>query len=167
MSGVEFLWLYFCESVQVCDILRLVSDTDHNLKHKRSLKYNVCMRLKENWISAVIWIWAQCECSQYVWLSSRCIVQYVTPHAVALHHLLWRQQAAGQGYQRKDRGGNFAEMGVQYPPHTPGGSQHELQTPGQPTPPSFAYLGHPHTSHPYSKSIYTDLNCSNLHAAVV
>lgn len=30
-------------------------------------------------------------------------------------------KAAIQAYQRKDKGGNFLEMGVEYPPHTPRG----------------------------------------------
>lgn len=31
-------------------------------------------------------------------------------------------RAAIQAYQRKDKGGNFLEMGVEYPPNTPRGS---------------------------------------------
>lgn len=120
-------------------------------EHNRSLKYNFCMCLKQNWISAVIWIWAQRECSQYVWRSSRCIVLYVTPHAVALHHLLWRIQAAGQGYQRKGKGGNFVGMGVEYPPHTPRGSLHELQAKHLLQVPCI--YTHPHTS-PLIASLY-------------
>lgn len=38
------------------------------------------------------------------------------------------------------KGGNFAEMGVQYPPHTPGGSLHKNQASGQSSAPSSARI---------------------------
>lgn len=64
----KFLWMHFPVSVQESDLFRLVSDTDRNLNTKE-LKYNACMWLRENWISAVICIWAQCECSQPICLA--------------------------------------------------------------------------------------------------
>lgn len=74
-----FYCLFCCTSAQECDWF------------KTDLGSVFFMWLKQNWLSAVIWIWAQHACSQYGWCSSKCIVQYVTPHAAALYHLPWRQ----------------------------------------------------------------------------
>lgn len=146
-------------TLQECDLFRYWTQKEPKILclhvPKRKLDLSSDLDLSTVWVQPICLAFLKMYCT--VCHSSRCGLTSPTV----------KTTGGRPGLPAERQGWKLCRNGCTVSTPHPEGSLHELQAPGQATPQSSAYLGHPHTSDSYSMSIHTGLNCSSLLAAVV